>query len=250
MAHPFGTRTETAPMIWATWGDTLAPTVAALIVERPQLGQRIALAPRRVLHALAAYISHALEQNVSTSSIAANVDTLDIRVLLGRAIPAPHRRLYGLLDRAGEQVRPLTFYRRTNSILCGPASSLLVSSEIVDEACLSVVEELVSEPVLLAAEKAVGRSASNLRYLRTAFAFLRATGLALDVERLPSGAGWRSIKRRITSDLGRAVAPSRRRCRSAALPAGGMLRRCLTCSGWARVSAIASAASAAAARIT
>lgn len=194
-------------MIRATWGDMLAPTVAALIVERPHLGHRLALAPRRVLHALSAFIAHALEQGTSTSGIAADVDTLDIRDLLGRAIPAPHRRLYGLLDRVGEQARPLAFYRRTNSILCGPASSLLLSSEAVDESCLHVVEELVSEPVLLAAQKAVGRSTSNLRYLRTALAFLRASGLALDVERLPSGAGWRSIKRRLTSDLGRAVAP-------------------------------------------
>ena len=194
-------------MIRATWGDALAPTVAVLIVERPHLAHRLALAPRRVLHALSAFIMHALEQGAGTSSIAADVDTLDIRNLLGRAIPTVHRRLYGLLDRAGEQARPLAFYRRTNSILCGPAASLLLSSDAVDEACLRVVEQLVSEPALLAAHKAIGRSDHSLHQLKAVLAYLRATGLALDVEQLPSGAGWRSIKRRLTADLGRAVAP-------------------------------------------
>ena len=208
MAHPFGKCTETAPMIRATWGETLSSTVAALIVERQQLGHRLALAPCRVMHTLAAFIAHSLEQGVSMSSIAEAVDTQDIRDLLGRAIPATHPRLYGLLDRVGEQARPLAFYLRMNQILSGPASALLLSSDPVDEACLRVVEELLSEPVLLAAHQAIGRSDFALNHLKSALAYLRATGLAHDVEQLPSGAGWRSIKRRISTDLGRGTAPS------------------------------------------
>lgn len=207
MAHPFGNRTEAAPMIAAVWGEQLSPVVAALIVERPQLGHRLALAPRRVLHVLAAYIAHALEQGVSTPCIAADVDVQDIRDLLGRAIPAAHPRLYGMLDRIGEQAQPLAFYQRVNQVLSGPASALLLGSDMVDEACLRVVEQLVSEPALLAAHKAIGRSHYSLAQLKSVLAYLRAAGLALDVEHLPSGAGWRSIKRRLTADLGRAAAP-------------------------------------------
>ena len=75
MAHPFCKHTETAPMIAQAWGEQLAPAVAALILERPQLGQRLALAPRRVIHGLAAYIAHALEGGASAPDIAADVDT-------------------------------------------------------------------------------------------------------------------------------------------------------------------------------
>lgn len=207
MAHPFTSRNETAPMIRATWGEALAPTVAALIVERPPLGRRLALAPRRVLHALAAFVLRASEQGATTADIARDMDTHDVRELLRRAIPAAHPRLYGLLDRMGNQARPLHTYERTNRILCGPASDLLLGSEAIDDGCLRVVEELVSDRVLLAAQQAVERSESQLRQLRSALAYLRATGLARDIEQLPAGAGWRSIKRRITADLGRAVAP-------------------------------------------
>ena len=208
MAHPFSKRIETAPMIRATWGETLSPTVAALIVKCPQLGHRLALAPRRVLHALAAYIAHALEREVSTSSIAGDVDTKDVHDLLGRAIPTVHPRLYRMLDRVGERAKPLAFYIRLNQILSGPASALLLSSDPVDEPCLRVVEQLASERVLLAAQKAIGRSDSNLHQIKSILAYLRATGLSLDVERLPHGAGWNSIKRRLTADLGRAMAPA------------------------------------------
>lgn len=207
MAHPLGNRTETAPMIAAVWGEQLSPVVAALIVARPQLGHRLALAPCRVLHVLAAYIAHALEQDVSTSCIAADVDTQDIRDLLGRAIPAPHPRFFGLLDRIGEHAQPLAFYRKLNQALSGPASALVLDSEMVSEACLRVVEALAAEPVLLAARKAIGPSDHNLKQLSSALAYLRATGLALDIEQLPHGAGWRSVTRRLSADLGRAVAP-------------------------------------------
>ena len=208
MAHPFAKRTETAPMICATWGEVLAPAVAALIVERPPLGRRLALAPRRVLHAVAAFVTHALEQGASTTDIARDMDTRDVRELLRRAIPTAHPRLYGLLDRLGDQVRPLHVYQRTNRILCGPAGDLLLNSEAIDDGCLQIVEELVADPVLLAAQQAVGRSEGYIRQLRSALIYLRATGLAREIEQLPTGAGWRSIQRRVTADLGRAVAPS------------------------------------------
>lgn len=207
MAHPFGKRTETAPMILATWGDTLAPTMAALVVERPPLGRRLARAPRRVLHAVAAYVTHALEQGASTADIARDTDTSDVRELLRRAIPTLHPRLYGLLDRMGDQARPLHVYQRTNRILCGPACDLLIDSETIDDGCLQGVEELVADRVLLAAQKVVGRSEGYIRQLRSALIYLRATGLAREIEQLPTGAGWRSIQRRVTADLGRAVAP-------------------------------------------
>jgi hypothetical protein len=44
-------------------------------------------------------------------------------------------------------------------------------------------------------------------HLQHALTYLRAEGLSDDIEKLPPGAEWKSILRRISSDLGRARAP-------------------------------------------
>ena len=165
------------------------------------------MAPRRVLHALAAHIAHALEMDVSAPDIAAELGTKDVRVLLGRAIPDAHPRLFGMLDRVGERAVPLAFYRRLNRLLSGPASAAVLEHERIGEVCLRVAEALAREPVLLAARRAIGQSEHNLHQFRSVLAFLRATGLARDIEQVPHGAGWHSVVRRLTADLGRAVAP-------------------------------------------
>ncbi len=195
-------------MIACVWGPALSSTVAALIVERPRLGHRLALAQRRVVHGLSAYIHHALEQNLDPSAIAAEVDLRDIRDLLADAVPNVHPRLYGLFDRLGHQAMPYAFYCRMNNVLWGPASDLLLSStEPVSESFLRIVETVVSDPVLLAFRTAIGRSTDSLIVVQSLVAFLRATGLSVDLEALPPGSGWRALARRIKSDLGRAIAP-------------------------------------------
>ena len=140
MANPSTGQVETAPMINAVWRGTLAPTVAALIVARPGLGHRLALALRRVLHALAAFIPHAVEQGWDTSGIAAEVDARDIRDLLACAIPNAHPRLLGLFNRLGNQSMGLAFYRRLNAALWGPASTLLLNSDAMNEARLGCLQ--------------------------------------------------------------------------------------------------------------
>jgi hypothetical protein len=194
-------------MIASVWGPTLSTTVAALILERPHLGHRLALAQRKVVHGLAAYLLHALEQNLDAPAIADAVDVQDIRDLLASAIPETHSSLYGLFDRVGDKAMPLAFYRRVNDVLRGPASDLLLDREVVNEPCLGIIEVIASDPVLLSARKAIGNCSSNLNIVRTAVAFVRATGLSADVEQLPAGSSWRALKRRITADLGRASAP-------------------------------------------
>lgn len=194
-------------MIASVWGTALSTTVAALIVERPRLGHRLALAPRRVVHGLSAYILHALEQNLDASAIAADVDVRDIRDLLADAIPNVHPRLFGLFNRVGDKSMPLAFYRRANDLLRGPASDLVLASEVVNEPSLGVIAVIAADPVLLAAQKAISNNNSNLNTVISAVAFVRASGLAVDVEQLPMGSGWRALKRRIKADLARASAP-------------------------------------------
>ncbi len=156
---------------------------------------------------MSAYIHHALAQDLDPSAIAASVDGQDIRDLLASAVSNVHPRLFGMLDRLGDKSLPLAFYRRVNEILRGPASDLLLACEVVNEPGLGIIEVIAKDPVLLAAHKAIANNNSNLNVVRSAVAFVRASGLSVDVEQLPTGSSWRALKRRVTADLARASAP-------------------------------------------
>src|SRR4051812_6146594 len=114
-------KVEVAPMISNVWGD-LAPIVAAIIVERPHLGSRLALSNRRTIHSLAAFISHSIADGRCIFDIAREVDERDIRELLLDAIPDAHPRLHGILDRLGDRAMPFGFYFRLNQLLHSAAS--------------------------------------------------------------------------------------------------------------------------------
>lgn len=77
----------------------------------------------------------------------------------------------------------------------------------MSEVYLRIIEAVVVDHVLLAFRAKIGPSDSSLNVARSILAFLRATGLSVDLETLPPGSGWRALTRRITSDLGRASAP-------------------------------------------
>jgi hypothetical protein len=206
MAHPFRPLKEVAPML-AMWGK-IAPVVASLIVARPALAARLMLAPSRIVHALAAYVQHAHAASHTVGEIADALGRQHVRDLLASAIPNIHPRLLGILGRMGPAVADLTFYRRLNDALHGTAADLILGADKITENHLHIVAEIVADPVLLAARKTIGSSRSNLESLQLAIRYLRATGLASDIEVLQQGSGWRAILRRISSDLGRARAPS------------------------------------------
>jgi hypothetical protein len=215
MAHPFRQH-EVAPMIALVWGKNLAPVVSALIVDQPGLATRIVLAPRRVMHALAAYIHHGVEAQHDIKQIAIAIERQDIRVLLSDAIINPHPRFYRMLDRLGSTALDMTVYRRLNDVLHAPAADLLLDTDVVTENHLNLATQIVADPVLLAARKAIKWSEIDLQHLQHALKYLRVKGLSNDIEKLPPGAGWKSILRRISNDLGRVRAPRA----SFAAPAG------------------------------
>jgi hypothetical protein len=194
-------------MIALVWGKSLASVVSALIVDRPSLAPRLVLAPRRVVHALAAYVHHAVETQYDIQQIAREIEQQDVRALLACAIPNPHPRLCRMLDRLGPAALDMSVYQRLNAVLHGPAADLLLDADEITDSRLNVVTQIVADPVLLAARKAIGWSAADLQYLQLSLAYLRAKGLANDIEKLPPGSGWRAVLRRISSDLGRARAP-------------------------------------------
>jgi hypothetical protein len=206
MAHPFKHH-ETAPMIALVWGITLAPIVSALIVDQPDLAPRIVLAPGRVIHSLAAYIHHALDSEHDIEQIGREIAAQDVRVLLSCALTNPHRRLYRMLDRLGPTALDITFYRRLNEVLHGPAADLLLDVDEITETHLRLAIQIIADPVLLAARKAIKWSQIDLQHLQHILKYLRVTGLSDAIEKLPTGGGWKAILRRVNRDLGRARAP-------------------------------------------
>jgi hypothetical protein len=194
-------------MIALVWGEKLGPVVSALIRERPGLARRLVFAPRRVVHSVAAYVHHALVAEHGVEHIAREIDQQDVRALLSSAILTPHPRLYRTLERLGPTALALSAYRHLDEVLSGPAADLLAQGGEITENHLDIVDEIVGDPVLLAARKAIGWSVGNVETLQHALTYLRAVGLSRDIEALPPGSGWRAILRRISSDLGRGRGP-------------------------------------------
>lgn len=194
-------------MLAFVWGKTLAPVVAAMIVAHHDLGRRIALAPTRAVHAMAIFTHHALSEGLVASEIGTIIKESDLRDLLGRGIPRPHPRLFRVLNRIGPQAMRLGFYMRLNAALHGDAAATLLSSDRIDNDLLSALERVAADKVMMAAWKTISVSENDARLLSRTLAFLRATGLAADIEALPSGAGWQAIARRVEADLGRAQSP-------------------------------------------
>jgi hypothetical protein len=199
-------RTETAPTLLMVWGPQ-APVIASLITCRPALGARLMLAPKKVIHALSAYVQASMVDGRDTASTADDLLTRDIRQLLARAVPNPHPRLFQLLDRLDTPAKSLDAYQRMNSLLHGPGGKILLDSPAISVGQLALIEGIAADPVLVAGRKAIGCSDFNFKLLASTLAFLRASKLAAAIEELPDGAGWQAICRRIKADLGRAQAP-------------------------------------------
>lgn len=98
-------------------------------------------------------------------------------------------------------------YLRLNTALNGPASALLLAAKVIHPSNIDMFEQVAVDRVLLAAWKAVENNPSRGRALRDALAYLRALGIANDIEALPQGSGWSAIQRRIEKDLGRLPVP-------------------------------------------
>lgn len=194
-------------MVAAVWGPRLAPVLARMLAGRPALAHRLALAPPRVVHAVAAGLWRGIEDDLPPDGLAQLISERDVRDVLSFAIPQPHPRLLATLDRAGSTVLPLSFYVRLNGLLHGPAADLLAEADPITRSLLDTVEAIVLDPVLLAARKCFDGASSDRHLLQSVLAFLRATGLANRIETLPSGSGWRAILRRVKADLAPAVCP-------------------------------------------
>ena len=199
---------EFAAMLTAVWSD-LAPVVARLIRARPTLAARLALAPPRAVHAVAIYLRRVTaEGGDAAAALAREVEGGDPRALLARALPGHDPRLYRALDRLGPQVRALRFYLRLHALLGSPAAALVLAASPLGEDALTVGEMALRDPVLLAVGRGVHNSLHTAQCAASALAYLRAMGLARDVEALPPGSGLPALVRRLRADLARARPPA------------------------------------------
>ena len=197
---------EQAAMLVATWGD-LAGVAARLIRIRPGIAARLALAPTRAIHATAAYLHHVVASNYEDEVVGHAVERIKPRDLLRETLPAAHPRLYRLLDRAGPQAKPHDFYERLDAGLHGSASAVLLRAQNLGPDTLDTAELIAADPVLLAVKGGLDMGVYGMQCLGAALAYVRALGLAADVETLPRGAGVPALMRRIEADLGRGRPP-------------------------------------------
>jgi hypothetical protein len=106
-----------------------------------------------------------------------------------------------------QHVRPARSNGRLNDALHGPAAEAIFEADHVSDHLLSILDRSAKDRVLWAARKAIGTSDYSERSLTSTLAFLRAHGLAIAIEALPPGSGWRAVLRRLKADLGRARGP-------------------------------------------
>lgn len=200
---------EVAPMLTEALGDNLARPLAEALRGRPALALRLALAPPRVVHCVAAYLHHARALGLPAREVAAALEARPARALLAEAVPSHHPRLWGVLARLPER-RAFSddFYWRLDDALSGPAAEVLLRADRVDAERLRVAEAAAAEPFLVAAALAptgtgAGATRHDIEGLASVLALLRAHGAAAALEApLPDGAGWRAVARRAVRALG------------------------------------------------
>lgn len=120
--------TGQAPMLRA-WGP-LAERMATLVREHPPLLRRVVFAPRRALHAYAAFLHHG-PVDMTPAEVAVHLETTHPRALLEQALPGCDK-LYPALDRAGERALLKGGYTLFAQVATGPFASEFLASETLN----------------------------------------------------------------------------------------------------------------------
>lgn len=196
-------------MLTAIWPPDLAPVVARLMLADDRLARRLTLAPRETLHMVGAWLYAAVAAGKPAAEMATAIGSRDARDLLAEALPGHPERLPRYLRLLGDRVRSQKTYQRLDALLRGPAAAAIPTTGQIEQDHLSVAELIAHAGggPLLAAAKAIGTEARDAEALFTVLSFLRAHGLAQDIEALPPGSGWKAIVRRIAADLDRGCGP-------------------------------------------
>ena len=167
---------EQAPLLRVVWRD-LAERVAGLIRLHPPLGERLLFAPRRAVHAYAVAI-HQAAHDEPEKDLAARLASTHPRTLLAQALPGCAPRLYTLLGRCGDLVRPASFYARLHRSLLGDFAQVALEAESIDDATLDFVDALAGmDPLVARVRRALDRSPRRAEALQTVLSVLHDQGI-------------------------------------------------------------------------
>ncbi len=208
MSAPFE-RQETAPVL-RVFGPH-ATRMAALLRARPTLLNRLAFAPARAIHSVAAFLYFCAEANaLPDPDVARILDERHPRQLLHAAIPDAPPALYKALDKAGDRVHERPFYERLAAACSGPlADKLLSSSKKIDNVRLHWAETLLAaDPAILGMSAMLTQPLHKVLALDIMLAFLRDHDAFRPADfELPEAADLPAILKRLCVALDRVKAP-------------------------------------------
>lgn len=208
MAHPFQKLPQ--PRETASFPRQFgvqAQRAAALIRLHPTLAQRLALAPRRAIHASAALLQVHAAEGVPLERSADLLLTADPRDVLRTAVPDAADTLLRTLDRALLPAWSLAGYRALNRLLGSKLAGDVATGDLIQTYVVQLATLLEGDPVVLRAHR-MTRDAHLRQALATVVAVLRGLGALHDLDGLPDGAGRRAVARRARADLARLCFPA------------------------------------------
>ncbi len=199
---------EHAPML-VTFGD-LADRVTTLLRARPELLSRLAFAPRRAIHAIAAYLYLSPAAFQTDAQTAANIVEVAPRELLRAAMPESPPTLYRALDRAGDRVLGRSLYEMLRSVAAGPFGARLLESGPLDEYRVKAYASLVDmDPLMLKLHAALPEDSNIVGCVNSLLGLLRSHDALVESDfDLPQRAGVAAVMRRLQRRIDEIGAPS------------------------------------------
>jgi hypothetical protein len=198
------TSRETAPFP-RTFGKQ-AQRVAALIRVAPSLAARLALAPARALHSVAAYLEAKAARGASLESMADALSSCAPRALLGQALPNHDARLFRLLNRAALPAWSLAEVMALDDVLRAELGDILSDGPISPETVSAARLILDAHPIVQRVCRAIPDSWTRAK-LSTAITWLDEQGALAHLSATPRVAGLSAIARRLRRDLATLRAP-------------------------------------------
>ena len=203
---------EQAPMLCVIWSEDLADRVAGLVRAHPVLAPRLLYAPRRAVHAyaIALYEAPIVDGGESEAELAARLASTHPRALLAEAMPGCSARLYAILDRCGETVRPAIFYQRLHALLLSDLALVVLDAPDIDDHVLDFAEMLGGmNSVVLHARRALHHSPIRAHALQDLLDLLADHGIAAAdlADRLSERGGAKALARAVRRLIDRLPLP-------------------------------------------
>ena len=197
---------DRAPMLSAF--GMLDRRVAKLVIARPELAKRLALAPRSAIHSIGIFLHLCPEASGEAAEVAALIDTTHPRDLLRMALPDAPAQLYRALDRVGDRVRGRAFYRRLGAIASGQFGSAFLAGRLSDQRLDFYEMVATMDPAVVAVCDALEESQRLAESVDVLVKFLRSHKAITDADLcLVPGAGINALLRRLQRSFDAIRAP-------------------------------------------